>query len=635
MSKEEELKALESQLNSLNDELNSGYQREHEFEQNIKRIQREADLAIQDIKEKQDSLFKSMYTKRKEVNSLKQKREFFSRQNEEEKRQQALLDRFNELRGNLEDAKKRYYWSEKIMKHQIEAAEFGTLRKRMINADVMGLGKTLEAIASCDLIKAATEFATEKELYLTDKLDRFPVDRPCGKKILYLSSSELSYGVWDEWKKWAPHRNVVFLTGFNKIIRRVVIDNLKNMGDEYVVILNYEAWRKDLNLLPLLSQLDFDTVIIDEAHKLKDRNSVSFRGVHSILSSTPSYFRFPMTGSPILNKPQELFSILVLVDPWLFYDEKQFLDEYCMQIEDDEGRKRWTFRPGGVELLYKKIGQTILRRTKEQVGINLPEKTITHHNLELDEDLYPDQARARREMRLYATVQLDPSNHDKGYISAAAQIAVLTRLRQIETWPAGIIIRDPITKQPMIQLEVREAQKLDYILNPIAPMGLLTDALESEERVVIFSQFIEPLKELQRRCKEFNLRSALFIGDTPRHIKEEIKEDFDASKTEQKNCKYDILLAHYKIGGEGLNFTGASQMIILDEEWNPGKRDQAYDRIHRIGQQKPITIHVLRCIGTIDEWMAKLIEFKEEMVSGAESVFSSNAAFKALKDGKI
>lgn len=636
LSKEQQLERITYQINSLNNVINYGMSKENEIQNEIIAIQRQVRDKLKTLADEKNKIISTNYQKRKELNGLKKRLETIKREKEAEEAAKKLTERYKEQEARLDEIAKNYAWSKRILKHQLEGANFVTHGKRLILADVMGLGKTLTYISSLDLIQAATEFASPQEPYVTSVLDRFPVNSQCGLKVLVLSGSELTYGAWEEFKLWAPHRNIIFLTGFPKAVKRVVIDTLKNMKTpEYTVILNYESWKKDMNLLELLGELEFDTVIMDEAHRLKDRRSITYRGTASLLSQVPSCFRIFSTGTPILNKPQEFYSLLSLADPYRFYDENQFLNEFCTQKEDETGRLRWTFKAGGVESLYKKVGPIVLRRTKQSAGIILPEKSIINHNLEIDEETYPEQARARNEMRKWGSVMLDPKNSEKGFIAATVQIAVLTRLRQVETWPAGIALKDPLTKEVMIRLEIHESQKLDYILNPIAPFGLLTDALESEERVVVFSQFTEPLKELYKRCQNHKLKVAIFTGETSREDREILKRDFDAARTPTGGHKFDVLLCNYRTGGEGQNFTGASQMIILDEEWNPGKRDQAYDRLHRIGQQKPITIHVVRVTDTVDTWLAELIKFKEEMVTGFEKAISSNAAFEALKEGKI
>lgn len=647
LSPEDELKEIENRITELTLSINDDLLQEGQVLEKKNEIEHELKLKISQLVQELDQIRHASWAKRREVRNLEARRKMAALRADEEKRKKALLQNWFALQEHLDGVINNYYWSQFVKKHQTDGARFIALRKRLILADVMGLGKTLTAISALDLIEELTKDATPTDIFVTDPQDRFPVKGPAGKRVLYLSSAELSWGVLDEFKKWAPNRNAFLLTGTNKIQRRVVIDMLKNMPpDNFVVIWNYEAWRKDMNILPILSDLKFDTVIFDESHKLKEgEKNIGFRGTASILSITDAPYRIAITGTPVLNKPQELFPQLALLDPYMFYNEKIFLQEYCVQVKDSQGKLRWTWGPGGIDALYRKIGQIILRRTKKDAGIELPPNTIVHHNIEIDEELYPNQARARNEMRKWGSIQLDPENYDKGFISAAAQIAVLTRLRQIEVWPAGIEIKDPLDKNVIrLELDVHESQKLDYVLsNPITDemgnllpaYGLATEALSGGERLVIFSQFVEPLRELHRRFTIHGYRPALFVGAADREWKQKVKHDFDASITRPENAEFDVVLANYKVGGEGVNFTGASQMIILDEEWNPGKRDQAYARIERLGQELPMTTHVIRVQGTVDKWLADLIQFKEGTVGEFELAFSKNEAFEALKGGKI
>jgi SNF2 family DNA or RNA helicase len=447
--------------------------------------------------------------------------------------------------------------------------------------------------------------------------------------------------VVNECRLWSPQRNPVVIGGQTKETRRFLLD-IMVQTDQYFCVVNYEAWRKDNSLLKDLTDIGkFDTIIIDEAHNVKDRKSNAYRGVKRLIDDGNIPFVFPMTGTPILNRPQELFSLLTLVDPFHFTKESYFLSQYCMQ---DMYTKKWTFRPGGMESLARKITPQFLRRTKEQAGIKLPPKTVQVHEIPVDFEAYPRQADVRRQMQNYASIMLEPETGKA--IQAAAIIAMYTRLRQIETWPDGIRITDPKTHEVVMQVECGESQKLDYIIHPNGPSNSYADAdgllleVVSDERVVIFSQFKEPLRELYRRCTESGIRAVVLDGDTPSDKRTEIAYDFDARSTTNGEHKWDVVLCNYKVGGVGLNFTNASQMIVVDEEWNPGKRDQAYDRIHRMGQEKPVTIHVLRdklpSGGGIDKWLADLIEVKEDMVTGFANASDLAAqGYAALRAGMI
>ena len=213
---------------------------------------------------------------------------------------------------------------------------------------------------------------------------------------------------------------------------------------------------------------------------------------------------------------------------------------------------------------------------------------------------------------------------------ATAIIALITRLRQIETWPAGIKQIDPKTKEVLLQLDVEESQKVDYIIRKEDGEweGLIPDTVE-DERIVVFSQFKAPLHELKRRIEAAGYRAVILDGDTSRELRDEIRHDFDRSVTPNRaNSKWDVLLANYKAAGVGLNLTNATQLITLDEEWNPGKREQAWDRIHRIGQTQNVTINVVRTKDTIDEWLAAIIDEKNKLVEGFEQTMMDVDDFK-------
>lgn len=620
-------------------------------------LKAEYDSKFLDLNKKTIAIDDLMFEVSRDLKAIKRDNDSITRQYHELNRANKLAEEYLTLEAKWDNLTIGAPWREWAKDHQIEAARKITWSRRMILADTMGLGKTLSAIAALDIIQAATKDAREdnpyggedKEFKLYNHETREyeitvknvgGITKPCGNRVLYFCPDTMISNVAREIKRWAPHRNVVILGGQTKATRRFLLDLMKDNPNGYVVILNYAAWRRDKGLIEDLIDIEFDTVIVDEAHNAKNLSSVAYRGIKQILDRSDIPFVIPMTGTPILNRPQELYALLTMIDSDHFYSLNNFLIDYCRQDPDTQ---KWFFKSGGVESLSKKIGSRFLRRTKEQAGIILPPKTVVTHTIEVDKDQYPNQARVRDEMRKWGSIILDPDT-GKGLVANAA-IAVYTRLRQIETWPAGIEVKDQFG-EPYLKVEVEESQKIDEIIRPNGefnsyddPAGLLPEVVE-DERVVIFSQFKMPLHEIQRRCTAAGIKSVIFDGDTPTSVREEIQIDFDA-RTFKENPEYvkkwDVVLCNYRVGGVGVNLTDATQMIILDEEWGPGKRDQAYDRIHRMGQEKPVTIHVLRDSGTIDEWLEGIISEKEEMIDGFHAVTDnvSQQMFDALKNGLI
>lgn len=460
------------------------------------------------------------------------------------------------------------------------------------------------------------------------------ITRPVGRKILYFCPAPLLRNVMEEWQNWAPHRSVTYIGGMSKAERNFALSFLDKL-DEYVIICNYEAWRRDKALLDSLVDCKFDTIIIDEAHNIKDMTSIAYKGVEQVVQGCKPEYVIPMTGTPILNRPQELFPLLHLVNPTEFTYERDYLYAYCEEyIPEGSDQTRWRFKDGGLDRLIKKISKNILRRTKDQAGIQLPEKSVIYHELDLDTESYPDQAKAREHMKKFATIVMDSGKA----IQATVMIALITRLRQIETWPAGIVLKDAVTKEVTLELDVYESQKIDYIIRKEGNdyEGLIPDVVD-DERVVVFSQFKAPLHELKARCEAAGLRAVILDGSTPSKLKDEIRHDFDRKITPNRSdSKWDVLLANYKAAGVGLNLTNATQLITLDEEWNPGKREQAWDRIHRIGQTENVTINVVRTKDTIDDWLAGIIDQKNAVVGGfEEAVLTIQDLKDAIDSGLI
>jgi SNF2 family DNA or RNA helicase len=214
-------------------------------------------------------------------------------------------------------------------------------------------------------------------------------------------------------------------------------------------------------------------------------------------------------------------------------------------------------------------------------------------------------------------------------------IALITRKRQANVWPAGIELKD-IEGNVVFSVgqEVQESAKLDAALENII-------AIHAEgRRQVVFSQFSTALEAFKDMLEENGLRVALLTGATPRKLRDEIKNNFYLARGEEP--LWDIILCNYKTGGTGLNLTSATATHIIDEEWNPGKRDQAYARTDRIGQELENDVYIYRIPASIDTWMSNTIHRKEQMVSAFQDTMVDESAdmtaeslSEAMRTGEI
>lgn len=544
-----------------------------------------------------------------------------------------IADEFKRQIAELDEIMMQYSWFEKAKAHQIDGARKLAVAKKAVLGDERGLGKTLTSIAACDLVGS--------------------------RKILAIVPNDVMGNFKREVNYWAPHRSVHIIGGTTRKERRTIMELFK-MVDDVFVIVNYEAWRKDQKLIIELNQAKFDTLIVDEAHIIKEMDTNAFRGVKAIAhaenacgqcgsnnydsqyydASQYGYTKrcfdcghvqkewgefssikhiFPMTGTPILNKPQDIFPLLHLVNPVVFNDKKDFLETYCLL---DYNRK-WKFQYGGAERLAKRLGGMYVARTRGQTGVEIPKQTVQVHDLKLSPYTHPKQYEAYKTLSDRSAILLADmisEEENKAVSKVMYMIALITRQRQMITWPMGIEFRDPKTKQVLFKCDADESVKLDYIIDRNNE-GLVPQLVEDEQqRVVIFSQFKQPLIELERRITAAGISVVRYDGDTARNLRQEVQIDFDRKyQNADKPPKWDVVLAHYKTGGVGLNLNAATQMIILDEEWNPGKAGQAYGRIDRMGQDEETTVHVLRVRHSVDTWMASINAEKAKMIEGFES----------------
>jgi len=537
-----------------------------------------------------------------------------------------------------------------ILPFQWRGTLFGAGAKRWILGDGMGLGKTRQSIGWLDLVKA--------------------------KKVLIVCQADICDQFAGELMTLAPHRNVFNLYKKTPKTRHAQMDKIL-ATEEACVVVNYEIWRKDKDLLAKFMDWQIDTIIVDEAHNLKNTATSNFRYIEMLMKIdnvcpkckqhikglygddkklkpcwscgwkkgelTPVRYAYKLdewlssksvknvcftTGTPILNSPMDIYALLHLCDPMLFARKSQFLQTFCTQ---NYASGKFEFRAGQLDNLRPLISGRFIARTREDAGIVLPVQRKHVVRVDLDPEVYKDQYKIVRQLSERAQIMLDSGES----MTIMHLISLITRKRQANVWPAGIELKNAEGEVIFsVGQEVKESVKLDVALEQIL-------AIHAEgRRQVVFSQFSTALVGFSEILKANGLRVALLTGATPRKERQEIKDNFYEAKKEEP--KWDIILCNYKTGGTGLNLTSATATHIVDEEWNPGKRDQAYARTDRIGQTLENDVYIYRIPASIDTWMSNTIHRKEQMVSafqdtmtdeGVDMTFESLS--KAMKSGEI
>jgi SNF2 family DNA or RNA helicase len=449
------------------------------------------------------------------------------------------------------------------------------------------------------------------------------------------------------------------------------------VAEDAVVVVNFEIWRKDKDLLAKLMDWRIDTMIVDEAHNLKNTSTSNYRYVDMLAKVdnvcpsckghikglygadkkvkpcpgcgwtkgelTPVRYAYKLdewlstksmknicftTGTPILNSPLDIYALLHLCDPMLFARKTQFFETFCIQ---NYHSGKMEFRDGQLDNLRPLIAGRFIARSREDAGIVLPVQRKHIVRVDLDPDLYKKQYKKVRQLSERAQILLDSGES----MTIMHLIALITRKRQANVWPAGIELKDSEGNVVFsVGQEVRESCKLDAAMEQILQLHA------EGRRQVVFSQFSTALQGLFSMLEDAGLNVALLTGSTTPTLREEIKSNFYLAKGEEP--KWDIVLCNYKTGGTGLNLTAATATHIIDEEWNPGKRDQAYARTDRIGQEMENDVYIYRIPASIDTWMSNTISRKEQMVSafndtmvdeGAE--MTADSLSEAMRTGEI
>ncbi len=420
--------------------------------------------------------------------------------------------------------------------------------------DDMGLGKTHQAMA----LMAAASHEGGKKTHLV----------VCPTSVIYHWREKLA--------QFLPGLKVYTFYGAQR--------TLKNLGRYDIILTSYGVLRSERERFSLIP---FELAIFDEVQVAKNYASIT----HAALSKLKSRMRLGLTGTPIENNLRELKSLFDLVLPTYMPPERQFREQFVLPIEkeNDAGRKA---------ALRRLIRPFILRRKKEEVLTELPEKTeeLAHC------DLSPEQLKLYNETLLRQKEQLVEALKDEKAPAPYLHVfAMLTHLKQICDHPA-------VYHKTPDRFRDHESGKWNLFCE------LLSQARESDQKVVVFSQYLGMLDIIEAYLKEQGIGYAAIRGSTVQRGKE--LERFE------KDPGCEVFVGSLQAVGLGVELTAASVVIHYDRWWNAAREQQATDRVHRIGQTRGVQVFKLLTLGTIEERIDKLISQKgallEEVVGTAE-----------------
>jgi non-specific serine/threonine protein kinase len=426
-----------------------------------------------------------------------------------------------------------------------------------ILADDMGLGKTVQALS-----------------FLENYRSRH------GKlKALVVCPTTLIYNWENEIKKFTPSLTYHIHHGGQ---RSRVKDELMNYE---ITITTYGTLRSDIKLFV---SIEFDYIILDESQAIKNPSSKVTRAA-SLLNAK---HRLCMSGTPLQNNTFDIFAQMNFLNPGLLGTMEFFRQEFSIPIDKfaEEDRK---------EHLRKILYPFILRRTKEQVAKDLPEKQEMVLFCEMEDE----------QRKIYDAYRNDYRNQILGTIESQgiqrSQLTILQglmKLRQICDSPA-ILNESEKFENHSIKLEELTREITENIGN---------------HKALIFSQFLGMLALIKGKLTELGVKFEYFDGSTSAPDREKAIQSF------QNDDSVRVFLISLKAGGVGLNLTAADYVYIVDPWWNPAVEQQAIDRTHRIGQTKNIFAYRMICKDTIED---KILQLQEKKRSLAKELIADDATF--------
>ncbi len=405
---------------------------------------------------------------------------------------------------------------------------------RAIVADQMGLGKSLQALAYA----AHSGFA----------------------RTLIIAPASVKSSWEKEIKKWSN-------------LKYVIIDSKTNLAkvpaDVKLWVINYDLLRKHFDTL---MKTRFDLMVADECHLVKNHTAQRTKAVRALSKNIPHIVL--LSGTPLLSRPVEMFTLLNMVDPQTWNNWYAYTRQYC---NGHEGR--WGYDTSGAtntEELHQKIKKYFIRRTKDKVLSQLPPKNHIDLPVEFDADT----------ARKYNAAEEDLVAYLKQY--AGKQPAEIARMVQAEK---------------LAQLNV--LRHLSAMGKLRAAEDIIESVLESGEKILVFCSFLEPLKALEAKFKD---KVVMITGETPVGERGALVDKFQTDKNAQ------LFLGGIKSAGVGITLTAASNVLFLDYSWNPADHQQAEDRIHRPGQEaQSVNIYQLYVEGTIDGKLQKMLGRKRKI----------------------
>jgi SNF2 family DNA or RNA helicase len=416
-------------------------------------------------------------------------------------------------------------------------------------ADDMGLGKTLQTI--CFLAARLNEDKAARCLII------------CPTSLVYNWTQELS--------KFLPQAKTAIYHGPQR--------SSETLGgtDAQIIVTTYGTVRSDVEKL---KDCYFSIAVLDESHNIKNPSALITKAVNQLYSG----MRIALSGTPVMNNTFDLFAQMHFLMPGLFGSSEFFKKEYADPIDRQKDEAK-------VAALRKITHPFVLRRTKEQVATDLPEKIESVLWCEMGQA----QAAAYEAIRSLVSNSLFLEIKQNGVQKGKLQVlAAMQKLRQACNSCAQF--EEPEWRTP-------EAVKLEVLEQELENIG-------NGHKVLVFSQFKTMLSQIEPVLQRNNIGYLRMDGDTPMKDRQQLVNRFQSADDSAT-----VFLISLKTGNAGLNLTAADYVFIVDPWWNTAIEQQAIDRTHRIGQKKSVFAYRMICRNTIEEKILTLQKRKKKLAT--------------------
>jgi SNF2 family DNA or RNA helicase len=437
----------------------------------------------------------------------------------------------------------------KLLSYQTQGAIFAACRGRVVLADDMGLGKTVQALAAAELLRRQKGIA----------------------RVLVIAPASVKY----QWK--------TEIERFTNLPAQIVDGPLPRRQELYAsptffTLTSYELVLKDVRYV---HELKPDLIILDEAQRIRNWATATARTIKQLKSR----YAFVLTGTPLENKLEELFSVVEFVDGRRLGPAFRFLHEHRM--EDEKGT---LLGYRGLDRIHEQLAPVLLRRTRQQVLKELPERTDQVFRVPLT----PQQAEPYFEQSDILAALMRKWER-QGWLSEIDQKRVLCCIQNMRMLCNSTFLFDK---------ETHHSPKLKEFCEIIREL-----AIEESRKVVVFSEYERMTHLAGEELRKLRIGFVSLHGGVPSQKRGALIQKF----RDDPDCK---VFLSTDAGGVGLNLQAASAVVNFEPPWNPARLEQRIGRVHRLGQSRPVHVIHMLTTNSIEERVWETLRLKKSLFAG-------------------